>query len=237
MSILSALRHRAELLTYVPLAVTTTAAAVARRDRAHLVSKMLLAPTLAGGVIATRGERSASRTVTLAVALTGSGVGDWFMNRSERAEHDSDLRRLQMRRGAVAFAVQQSGFLLVLLSDGVRPRALPTVFTAAVMSGIGALDLSTSGGPDPVLSGYALLLGSMAALSIGDGGSPRNRRIAALGGGLFLLSDATIIIGEHLSTTPARKAVVSGIVLSTYTAALALLVHGLRDEPVVEVAA
>ena len=45
------------------------------------------------------------------------------------------------------------------------------------------------------------------------------------------MSDATIILGEHLAKTPRQRAVVSGIVMSTYAAALALLVHGLRDEP------
>ena len=48
------------------------------------MSKMLLAPTLAGGLVATRADRSTARTATLAVALVGSAVGDWFMNRSER---------------------------------------------------------------------------------------------------------------------------------------------------------
>lgn len=46
-----------------------------------------------------------------------------------------------------------------------------------------------------------------------------------------LVSDAAIIVGEHVAKTPRQRAVVSGMVLSTYSAALALLVHGLRDEP------
>lgn len=57
------------------------------------------------------------------------------------------------------------------------------------------------------------------------------RRSVGWGGALFLLSDATIIVGEHVAKTPRQRAVVSGTIMATYAAALALLVHGLRDEP------
>lgn len=231
MTLVDSVRRRADLLAYVPFAVATTAAAVAGKPRAHLVSKMLLAPTLAGGVVATRADRSTARTATLAVALVGSALGDWFMNRSEVAPPHSDARRQQMRIGAGAFAVQQAGLLRLLLTDGVRPRALSAAAAGSAMAGLAALEWSSTGEPDPVLTGYGLLLGSMSALSMSDGGSPRRRRSVALGGGLFLVSDAAIIVGEHVAKSPRHRAVVSGIVLSTYTAALALLVHGLRDEP------
>lgn len=226
-----ALRRRGDLLAYVPLAVATTVAAVTGKPRAHLVTKMLLAPTLAGGVVATRGERSTSRTVTLATALVGSGVGDWFMNRSEVAPPESEARRQFMRVGAGAFAVQQAGLVQLLVGDGVRPRVRPAATVGGVMAGLAALEFSATGEPDPVLTGYGLLLGSMSALALSDGAPARRRRSVALGGGLFLVSDAAIIVGEHVAKTPRQRAVVSGIVLSTYTAALALLVHGLRDEP------
>lgn len=199
MSRLGSLGSRADLLAYVPLAVTTTAAAVAGRERTHLISKLLLAPTLAGGVVATRGQRPSARNLTLTAALAGSTVGDWFMNGSGHADPDSDQRRHLMRRGAGAFAVQQSGLIQILLADGVRPRVRPTTAVGVVMVGLGALDLTGSGEPDPVLTGYGLLLGSMAALAMSD--------------------------------SSARKAVVSALVLSTYTAALALLVHSLRNPP------
>ena len=42
--------------------------------------------------------------------------------------------------------------------------------------------------------------------------------------------DRAIIVGQQYASTPARQAVADGVVLSTYTAALALLVHGLRDQ-------
>ena len=181
--------------------------------------------------VATRADRPTARTATLAVALVGSAVGDWFMNRSEVASPHSDARRQLMRVGAGAFAVQQTGLLRLLLTDGARPRARSAAAAGSVMAGLAALELSATGEPDPVLTGYGLLLGSMSALAMSDGGSPRRRRSVALGGGLFLVSDAAIIVGEHVAKTPRHRAVVSGIVLSTYTAALALLVHGLRDEP------
>ena len=146
-------------------------------------------------------------------------------------DSDPTVRRRLMRRGASAFAVQQTGFIGLMLADGVRPRTPQSLGVGAVMAGLGALDTASTGEPDPVIVGYGTLLGSMAALALGDGGEPRHRPPVALGGGYFLVSDAAIIIGEHLARTPAQRAIASGIVLSTYTAALALLVHGLRDEP------
>lgn len=227
----SAVRRRADLLAYAPLAVTTTAAAVAGRERLHLASKMLLAPSLAAGLLASRDQRSAARTATLLAALVGSAVGDWFMNASGRELTDQRRRRALMRQGAGAFAVQQAGLIRVLLADGVRPRTLPTVAVGTTMVALGVLDAAASGEPDPVLTGYGALLGSMAALALSDKGAPRNRRSVAWGGGLFLLSDAAIIVSERVATKPAGRAVASGVILSTYAAALALLVHGLRDRP------
>lgn len=230
MSLSNVVRRRTDLLAYVPVALTTTAAAVTGAERTHLVSKLALAPTLAGGVLATRRARPTARTATLVAALAGSCVGDWFMNRSERAA-DPALRRRLMRRGASAFAVQQTGFIGLMLADGVRPRAAQSIGVGAVMAALGILDVASTGEPDPVIVGYGTLLGSMAALALADAGAPRHRSAVALGGGYFLVSDAVIIIGEHLARTATHRAIVRGVVLYTYTAALLLLVHGLRDEP------
>ncbi|KGN42330.1 lysoplasmalogenase family protein [Knoellia aerolata] len=224
--------RRADLAAYVPLAVVTTAAAVLGRERAHLASKMLLAPSLAAGVVATRHQRSRGRNATLLVALVGSTVGDWYMNESGREVSDEARRRGLLRRGAGAFAVQQAGLIRLLLADGVRPRALPATVVAVTLAALAAIDsMANDGRPDPVLSGYGALLGSMAALATSDVVAPRGRRAVVLGGGLFLISDATIILGEQLATSSRQEVVVSGIVMATYAAALALLVHGLRDEP------
>ena len=227
MSITQALRARADLLAYVPAAVTTTVTAATGRDRTHLMSKLALAPTLAAGVVATHGQRSPGRTGTLLAALAGSTVGDWFMYRSDQTEGATS--RQQMQLGASAFGIQQSGLIGLLLRDGARPHPLPSASAAGVMALLAVLD-SDGGLPDPVLGAYGVLLGAMSALALGEGGSPRARHGVALGGALFLVSDAAIIIGQQYATTPGRRAVADGVILSTYTAALALLVHGLRDE-------
>ena len=212
--------------------MVTTAAAVLGRERAHLASKMLLAPSLAAGVVATRHQRTRGRSTTMVVALAGSTVGDWYMNASGRELADEARHRGLLRRGAGAFAVQQAGLIRLLLVDGVRPRALPATVVGATMAVLAVVDsLANDGQPDPVLSGYGALLGSMAALAAGDGEPPRRRRSVALGGALFLLSDATIIVGTRVATSARHRAAVSGIVMATYAAALALLVHGLRDDP------
>lgn len=221
-------RSRADLLAYLPAAVTTTVAAMAGRHRPHIASKMLIAPTLAAGVVATRSQRCVTRNSTLLVALAGSGVGDWFMYRSGRTT--GDVSRQQMRWGASAFGVQQVGLLGLLLHDGARLRPAPSATAAAVMAALAVLD-SDGGVPDPILGTYGVLLGSMSALAMGEGGSPRAGRTISLGGALFLLSDAAIIVGRRFADTPAKRAVTDGVVLSTYTAALALLVHGLREDP------
>lgn len=226
MSFSSVIRSRADLLAYTPLALATTVTDVLGRDRAHATTKVLLAPTLAAGVITTRAERSGRRTGTLVAALAGSTVGDWFMYRSSRASGEDS--RLLMRRGASAFGVQQAGLLGLLLHDGARPRPIPSLTTAGTLAGLAVLD-SDGGIPDPVLGAYGVLLGSMSAVSMGEGSSPGPGRAIALGGALFLLSDAAIIVGERFADTPTRRALADGLILSTYTAALGLLVHGLRS--------
>ncbi len=226
MSLTSFLRTRGDLLAYVPIAVTTTLADMTGRDRAHLVSKLALAPTLAAGLVATRQERCPKRTGTLLTALAGSTVGDWFMYRSSRSEGETSRR--EMQRGASAFGVQQAGLIALLVHDGARPRAVPSGIAATTLAGLAVVDGEGGGLPDPVLTGYGLLLGSMAALAMGEGG--RGHRDLGLGGALFLLSDAAIIVGGRFARSPRARAISSGVVLSTYTAALALLVRGLREE-------
>lgn len=228
MSFSAVIRSRTDLLAYLPAAVTTTVAAMTGRHRSHAASKMLLAPTLAAGVLGTRSERCVRRNGTLLIALAGSTVGDWFMYRSSRASGDAS--RQQMRLGASAFGVQQVGLIGLLHHDGARPRPIPSATAATVMAGLAVLD-SDGGAPDPVLGTYGVLLGSMSALAMGEGSSPRAGRAIALGGALFLLSDAAIIVGQRFADTPVKRALADGVILSTYTAALALLVHGLREEP------
>ena len=226
MNLQTLVRARRDLLAYLPLAVTTTIADMTGHDRTHLVSKLALAPTLAAGVLATRDERCPKRTGALLAALAGSTVGDWFMYRSSHGPAHAERR--EMQRGASAFAVQQLGLIGLLVHDGARPRRLPSGVAAGTLAALALVD-DEGGLPDPVLTGYGLLLGAMSALAMGEGGRPGGRRLA-LGGGLFLLSDAAIIVGGRFARSRGAQATSSGVVLSTYTAALALLVHELRDE-------
>ena len=185
------------------------------------------------------GHQAGDRRLVQTAQLLRTGVrsavlarmgGDEFLvigTGTSRAEVD-ESRRL-MRRGASAFGVQQAGLIGLLLHDGARPRPVPSAIAATTLAGLAVLD-TDGGAPDPVLTGYGLLLGSMSALAMGDGERPRNGRAVALGGALFLVSDAAIIVGQHYAKTPRAQAISSVVILSTYTAALGLLVHGLRDE-------
>ena len=68
-----------------------------------------------------------------------------------------------MRIGAGAFAVQQAGLLRLLLTDGAALAPCPPQPRAASWPGSRPWSWSATGEPDPVLTGYGLLLGSMSA--------------------------------------------------------------------------
>lgn len=213
---------------YAATAALTTAGTLLRDDRLHAVTKYAIAPLAAADVAARPGAWSAgrrARTVGLIASLVGSGLGDHLMIAESRATGPEAAAL--MRRGATAFSAQQIGFIALMLARGQRLTPRATRQGVAALAGLGAIDAvvahrqGTSTTPDPVLTAYGALLVGMAALAQSDART-------ALGGRVFLASDAVIVARQLLPQGPARRTA-DAVVMASYTAALKLLVDGLAD--------
>ena len=222
-----AMSARPERAAYVALAAATTVTGVLERHRAQAWVKTPLVPMLQVGLVRRARASRPAGLATLLAATTGAAVGDWFML---GASTDDEHGRSRLRAGASAFGVQQAGYIALLLRSGHRPSRRTAVPVAAVLAALAALESCSGDGgpsaPDPVLTGYGVLLGSMAALAMSapDG----SRRGVQVGGAAFLASDATILLREHVLRGPRARAAAEAFVLVTYTVAQALLVDGLE---------
>ncbi|MFD7865490.1 lysoplasmalogenase [Streptomyces sp. NPDC057682] len=171
-------------------------------DVLHLVAKPLLMPLLAGYAFARRGPR------LLIAALLCGWAGDVFLL------VDADPAFLV---GMGAFAAGHVCYLV--LFGRARGPLLPALVYAAVLAGF--LALLWGGLPAGLripMAAYSLLLTSVAYRSGVYG------RYAAVGGGLFLLSDALIATG--IADRPEPPAPAFWVML-TYVAAQLLLTLGI----------
>ena len=113
-------------------------------------------------------------------------------------------------------------FLIPLIATTIAVLAgQETLSLGLVLGALAVLESRAGGGtPDPVLTAYGLSLGTTAALAASTGD-----RWTAVGGALFLASDAAIVVRPHLPrrAQPAAEA----FVLLGYAAAQALLVDRL----------
>ena len=171
------------------------------------VTKCLLAPLLVGWVLTRRGPR------LLAVALVLCLGGDLLLELDE-----------MFLAGMASFAAAHVCFVALFVRAGawrrVRPPAalVALYLVAAVVivvwawSGLEA-DLR------PVVPVYAaLLLATAASAAAVD-------RVAGVGGGLFLVSDGVIALGEAGRVDPGEP-VVALTIMSLYGTAIALLALG-----------
>lgn len=217
---------------YAAASALTSGAAAVGNDRAHAATKYAVAPLLMLDLAAQPGAFSPARRTTMATlltALTGSALGDHFMLAESRST--GTTARAHLRRGASAFAVQQLGLMTVHARVGYRFRreaslaAGVTLAALAVVDGLAARRDGAGSTPDPVVAGYGVLLASMAALTQGAPAGTGPFAAIRIGGPLFLVSDA-VIVARQLLPEGRGRAVADGIVMSTYTAALGLLVDG-----------
>lgn len=222
-----AVRAQPERAAYVALAVATTVTGALEKHRAQAFVKTPLVPMLQAGLLRRAGGARPGGLGALLVATTGAAVGDWFMLESERAADDGETRRL-LRVGASAFGVQQAGYIGLLARAGARPTKATVLPVVAGLAGLAVLDASKTKAPDPVVTAYGLLLGTMTSFALAHRGSGAQRWIP-VGGAAFLASDATIMIREHLLTSRRSRALAEVFVLTTYTVAQALLVDGLEE--------
>lgn len=225
------------MLGYGAVSLTSSLAAALGRPPLHAAVKYAIAPTLAANVVAEtrwRERESAMRSLTLVAALAGSALGDHFMLAESRATGAAN--RDHLRRGAAAFAVQQAGLIACMTTGRYRFRARPVKAAAGALAAVAVIDGAAKARegqlapPDPIITAYGVLLTAMAALSQGtpEVNTPAAQLVRA-GGPIFLLSDAAIITRQLLPTGRARD-LADGFVMLTYTAALGLLVEGLRRE-------
>ncbi|AKU19039.1 hypothetical protein VV02_17260 [Luteipulveratus mongoliensis] len=224
-----AVRARPERAAYVALAAATTVTGALENHRWQAFVKTPLVPMLQVGLLRRAGAAQPAGLAALLVATTGAAVGDWFMLESGRAADAGEQRRL-LRIGASAFGVQQAGYIALLARAGYRPTRRTVLPVAAGLAGLAVLDSAETRQPDPIVTAYGLLLGTMTAFATGGrpGARGMRHRISA-GGAAFFASDATIMIREHLLHGRRTRAVAEAFVLVSYTAAQAALVDGLEQ--------
>lgn len=198
-----------------------TAVAAALERRALLaVTKSALIPTLQLGAWL-RG----SRDPLLFGATSAGWLGDVLLLPREGDRSASDERR-QLRCGAMAFGVQQVGYVALMARAGVRPKVARVATVAPWLGGLSILDTLMGDGaaPDPIITTYGVLLGGMTVMAWS---SPTTTTSA--GGVLFLASDSMILIRELLLKRRLTRGLAEAFVLGSYAVAQALLINGLQD--------
>jgi len=201
-------RVRALAGLYAALGIASSASAAKRFRAGEWSTKPLLMPVLAAFALAAAGERKKDmRLATTGILL--SGLGDTALLGSEA----------WFVPGMGAFAAAHACYIAALARDGAARRARPRVaagyaalwaiLIAVLWRGLGSLRV-------PVAA-YSLLLVSMAIMASG-----RNRD-CAVGGALFVISDALIACGlAGINTFPRQESAV----MPTYVAAQFLLAAG-----------
>ncbi|MGU3432823.1 lysoplasmalogenase [Actinomycetes bacterium M1A6_2h] len=198
-------------VAYWGAAAVTVVGAATGRDHLQRATKPLLMPLLA----------TRSRNPLLTAGLVAATVGDIAM-----LEPDDDRR---IAAGASSFAVMQICWSRLLVRRGARlyPSAVgPRLAGWAVSS---AVTFDRDRTVAPVLSAYGSTLAAMSSLSA----DPSMSRRIRVGGLLFTVSDATILIRRLALTNDAHRRLAEAFVLTTYAAAQYLLVSDFaRDRAV-----
>lgn len=187
---------------YVALAATDTVLAATGRDPLRRATKPALMPLL-----------SLERDRDTRLALTLGGLGDVALLGTGRAAFPAGLG---------AFLAGHAAWVKALRGRPgggvVRRRPLLALPYAAVLVGVNAYLWNRTGRDRVPVLVYSAALTATALASL-DSGDPR----AAAGGALFLVSDGLLSLEKFADVhLPAHE----GWVMSTYTAAQALLAAG-----------
>uniref|UniRef100_A0AAU3H042 Lysoplasmalogenase n=1 Tax=Streptomyces sp. NBC_01401 TaxID=2903854 RepID=A0AAU3H042_9ACTN len=189
------------LAAFIAVAVVDLAGLLAGAGTVHLVAKPLLMPLLAACAAARGGPR------LLVAALLCGWAGDVLLM------PESDAAFLA---GMACFAAGHVCYLRLFGRAGIRP-AVGLLYAAALVAFLVYLWPGLPGGLRIPLTGYSLLLAAMAWRAGALG------RYAALGGALFLLSDALIATGVADRPQPPGH---DFWIMLTYLAAQYLLTRG-----------
>ncbi|WP_156822569.1 lysoplasmalogenase family protein [Demetria terragena] len=199
----------------------TTVTGACGPQRVHSASKAAMVPALQGSVVRHWKELAAPSRGVLLGATTAALVGDLLLVAPAAGDSPEDSRR-RLQRGAMAFGVQQVGYLALLRLVGARPRWRSSLPIAAVLAGLASLDTAKQSAPDPIVTTYGVLLGAMAA----HAAESADQRIR-LGGIVFLASDAMILLREQVLKEGSNAAIAAGLfVMATYAVAQRSLIDG-----------
>lgn len=209
-------------------AASVIAAAKASDSVTHVVKPTLM-PLLAAScdLFATKGSREVAKEKWLDTGLLTGGLafgclGDIILMGKDGRSADGDVRASNLNKGASAFAVNQIAYHALLWRQGARPRKKDVLLRAPVVVGSAGLAAMMAPKALPAAAGYGSALATTSVLA--EDHSPE----AALGGNLFVISDALILARlTLLNDSPKLSALVDGAVMATYVAAQLLLVDAL----------
>lgn len=214
--------RRPELIGYLPVAATTAVAGALGRRVVLASAKSALVPILQAGA-----WWRANRDPLLYAATSAGWLGDIVLLPPSADRSVVDQRR-ELRCGAVAFGLQQVGYVAMMARSRVRPKGSRAVALVAWLAGLSLLDTLAGEGsaPDPIITTYGVLLGAMATMAWS---APS--RAMQCGGVLFLASDSMILVRDVLLTGRLSRALAEAFVLGTYATAQALLIGELVKQP------
>ncbi len=201
---------------YLAAAAGSVIAAAVPSDRATRLVKPALMPLL----LASNPQKSA----LLVAGLAGGWVGDIILMGKDSRSADPGVRARNLKRGSAAFLVNQLAYHALLLRSGARPTWKNAALRAPMI--LGGVGLAAMKNPAalPAAGGYGSAL-ALTSILAQDSSSK-----AALGGNLFVLSDALILGRLTLLKEGSRiDALTDAAVMATYTAAQFLLVDGVTN--------
>lgn len=207
---------------YLAAAAGSVIAAAVPSDRAtRLVKPMLMPLLLASNPPTTKAPIDAS---LLVAGLAGGWVGDIILLGKNSRSADPGIRARNLNRGSAAFLVNQLAYHVLLLRSGARPTWKNAALRAPMI--LGGVGLAAMRNPAalPAAGGYGSAL-ALTSILAQDSSSK-----AALGGNLFVLSDALILGRLTLLKEGSRiDALTDAGVMATYTVAQLLLVDSVTN--------
>lgn len=214
---------------YLAAAAASVVAAALPSDATTRVVKPALMPLLVASsdLFATKRSRKRAAKNPVDTALLVGGLafgclGDIILMGKDGRSEDKDVRAANLNKGAAAFAINQFAYHALLSKQGAKPCKEPIVLRVPVV--VSGVLLASWKNPKalPAAGGYGSALATTSVLA--EDHSPE----AALGGNLFVASDA-LILGRltMLKNMSRLDALVDGAVMATYTVAQLLLVDAL----------
>ena len=244
--------HRPEGAVFLAATLGTELARFTGSNRLEHLCKPLIAP--AALTVALRDGRLGPVDTALLLA-TGAAytTGDVVLMLGDRSESATgralapgrtELALPVLNRGAAAFSVGHLALGAMMIRSGIRPRPAPVAAHALSLVGAAALFLRSDGRRAGGLIAYSAWLSTLSALATSAPGSPADQPapsdsrpaeyraegapavLLALGGPVFLLSDALIMANRSLPARSRIFPVLSAAVIDTYALAVLLLFSG-----------